>query len=72
MCIRDRINYVTKVLYAEGLVALFFPIGSTHNASTEFYIDGNKMYDTDGGTNLLTGGYTDATQINYVKYWIKQ
>ena len=67
-----KINYVSNVTHAEGFVSLFFPVGSIQNVSYENYIDGNKMYATDGETNPLDGKYVDATQIKYDKYWVKQ
>jgi hypothetical protein len=71
-----KFTITMKVLFSEGFVALFFPIGSTHTLISQEYIDGNKMYETDDTNNLsLTGSgydYVAPTQINYDYYVVKQ
>jgi hypothetical protein len=68
-----KINWVITYTYTEGFLALFIPAGSTQNTSSEVYIDGNTMYDTDGQTNLFgDGSYVNATQIYDNEYWTKQ
>ena len=41
--------------------------------SSAWFVDGDKMYDTDGETNLLgDGSYASATQMYYDDYYTRQ
>ena len=61
-----------KVEHAEGLAAAFFPIGTTYDTVEYLYIEGDKMYDTDGAFNSLTKENTEPTTIDNETFWIKQ
>ena len=68
-----KINWTGKTNKSEGFVALFFPQGGSINMSSTWFIDGNRMYNTDGDTDLLgDGSYVSATQIDYDDYRTKQ
>ena len=68
-----KINWTGKTNKSEGFVALFFPQGGSINMSSTWFIDGNRMYDTDGGTDIFgDGSYDSATQIYYDNYRTKQ
>jgi len=68
-----KINWNGKTNKSEGFVALFFPQGNSVNMSSTWFIDGNRMYDTDGGTDIFgDGSYDSATQIDYDDYRTKQ
>ena len=54
-------------------MALFYPSRSEFISATAWYVDGNKIYETDGQTNMLdNGAYVSATQIRYDDYKTKQ
>jgi hypothetical protein len=68
-----KINWNGQVHKSEGFIALFFPQGSSFTMSSAWFVDGDKMYDTDGETNLLgDGSYASATQIYYDDYHTRQ
>ena len=68
-----KINWTGKTNKSEGFVALFFPQGGSFTMSSTWFIDGNRMYDTDGGTDIFgDGSYDSATQIDYDDYRTKQ
>ena len=67
-----RFESTFEVKYSEGLAAAFFPIGTTYDTFDDLYIEGDKMYDTDGGFNYLTKETTEPTTIDNETFWIKQ
>lgn len=69
-----KINWNMTIAYAEGNNAFFFTEGQTYNLASAWYIDGEKMYATDGfsTTNSDFGDYEEATQIIYEYYFTRQ
>lgn len=69
-----KINWVLNTTYAEGLIALFFPVGQTTKYSSALYIDGDKAYWGDGQSQDFSGNspYTNSTHINYDSYIVRQ
>ena len=69
-----KINWVLNTTYAEGLIAIFFPVGQTTKYSSAIYIDGDKAYWGDGESQDFSGNspYTNSTHINYDSYIVRQ
>ena len=58
--------------HAEGLVALFFPAGTIYDNIYYLYIEGDKIYEVDGGFDYFTNETTEPTTIDNETFWIKQ
>jgi len=57
--------------YSEGIAALVYPAGTIYENLYYVYIEGDKMYEVDGGFNYLTKETTEPTTIDNETFWIK-